>query len=335
MMRWMTILFIFLSSSFLRAQDIHFSQYEAAPHFMNPATMGAFKGSYRVALNNRDQWGSIGVPFRTAAASLDFAIPFRYDLMGVGIATFQDRSGQGGLQTTTAVFSTAYHIALGYDGINDLAFGFNTSYTIRSVILDELTFPNQYNGNYFFDPSASNSENFGTPSLSNLNCGVGVHWFYTPEDEPHFFFGMAFNNLLGVSDGFFQEDIARAIRTQIHGGASYHLDKDLKIKGKFNYYRQGRSSACIVGLELEKYMVRTSIEKASFFGGLFYRLNDAVVVLLGADVSNMRFAISYDVTVSTLVPANNYLGGAELSFIYKGRFKSTKGFKCPKFDPTF
>jgi len=43
-------------SNDLKAQDPHFSQFYAAPLYLNPALAGTSAGNYRVGVNYRDQW---------------------------------------------------------------------------------------------------------------------------------------------------------------------------------------------------------------------------------------------------------------------------------------
>ena len=52
-------------------QDIHFSQFYAAPHTLNPALTGSFDGDWRFAGNYRNQWKSVTEPFKTLALSAD------------------------------------------------------------------------------------------------------------------------------------------------------------------------------------------------------------------------------------------------------------------------
>ena len=61
---WYMILISFTGLT-LQAQDVHFSQFYAAPLLVNPAQTGNFSGTARVGANYRDQWGSITVPYRT------------------------------------------------------------------------------------------------------------------------------------------------------------------------------------------------------------------------------------------------------------------------------
>ena len=63
-----------LFAQIVQAQDIHFSQFYAAPMLTNPANTGNFTGSVRLGLNYRDQWGSVTVPYKTFSAYADAGI---------------------------------------------------------------------------------------------------------------------------------------------------------------------------------------------------------------------------------------------------------------------
>ena len=56
----------------LLAQDIHFSQFWMSPLIQNPANAGG-EEDIRAILNYRDQWKSIGTPYKTFNASFDMA----------------------------------------------------------------------------------------------------------------------------------------------------------------------------------------------------------------------------------------------------------------------
>ena len=61
----------------VRAQDIHYSQYNYAPLQLNPALAGLNNCDYRLALNARTQWNLIsasGNTYSTFGASADFAV---------------------------------------------------------------------------------------------------------------------------------------------------------------------------------------------------------------------------------------------------------------------
>ena len=67
--------------------------------------------------------------------------------------------------------------------------------------------------------------------------------------------------------------------------------------------------------------------------GVYYRLGDAVVPMVGFEVKNIQFAFSYDVTLSGLSKFNGYRGASELSIIKKGFYPDNEDrvTLCPKF----
>ncbi|MBK7037948.1 MAG: type IX secretion system membrane protein PorP/SprF [Bacteroidetes bacterium] len=54
----------------LRAQDVHFSQYNAAPLALNPALTGVNSCDWRAGLTYRNQWNSVTTPYVTYEAFL-------------------------------------------------------------------------------------------------------------------------------------------------------------------------------------------------------------------------------------------------------------------------
>src|ERR1700744_5202325 len=77
------------------AQDIHFTQFNAAPLIINPAFTGNFDGQYRVAAIYRNQWQSVTVPYVTYGASID--APLVHDLsvddyLAGGIQGYKDQA---------------------------------------------------------------------------------------------------------------------------------------------------------------------------------------------------------------------------------------------------
>src|SRR4051812_45005783 len=91
-----SILFPLLSlCSFLHAQDIHFSQFNASPINLNPALAGVFDGDYRFAGNYRNQWLAIPVPYKTYSLSTDMKLPYKIGkgALGAGILFNTDKAG--------------------------------------------------------------------------------------------------------------------------------------------------------------------------------------------------------------------------------------------------
>ncbi|MCB9047123.1 MAG: type IX secretion system membrane protein PorP/SprF [Chitinophagales bacterium] len=63
----------------VQAQDVHFTQFNAAPLILNPAFTGNFDGKMRASAIYRDQWRSVTVPFKTIAISVDAPMVHEFD----------------------------------------------------------------------------------------------------------------------------------------------------------------------------------------------------------------------------------------------------------------
>src|ERR1044071_10071927 len=83
------------------AQDIHFSEFNETPMHLNPAYTGFVDGIFRISLHYRNQWVSMGSPYKTAAGSFDIGIgnPKGPARMGIGAFFYQDKAGDSQLGT--------------------------------------------------------------------------------------------------------------------------------------------------------------------------------------------------------------------------------------------
>ena len=86
----MLSVFILLISETVTAQDPQFSQFYAAPLYLNPAFAGS-TGQARVGINYRDQWPAIDANFTTFSAYGDFYIEDKNS--GLGFIINHDREG--------------------------------------------------------------------------------------------------------------------------------------------------------------------------------------------------------------------------------------------------
>src|SRR5690348_18500217 len=78
------------------AQDPQFSQFYAAPLYLNPALAGS-TGQARAGINYRNQWPSIDANFTTLSAYFDYYIEDYKS--SVGVILNQDREGLAGLRS--------------------------------------------------------------------------------------------------------------------------------------------------------------------------------------------------------------------------------------------
>ena len=124
-----------------RAQDPQYSQYYAAPLYLNPAMAGA-ELTGRVGFNYRNQWPSIEAQFTTFSAYYDTYLP-DYN-SGLGVHVMQDTEGSAKLRSTSISALYSYELRLG----DNFYFrpGFQASYIRREIgFYENLVFANQIN----------------------------------------------------------------------------------------------------------------------------------------------------------------------------------------------
>ena len=70
-------------------------------------------------------------------------------------------------------------------------------------------------------------------------------------------------------------------------------------------------------------------------GGLYYRLKESFIPLIGLGYKDYEFTFTYDATVSTLKNYNNTRGAYEFSLVKQGVFDRYNGNRratiCPSF----
>src|SRR5690349_3974127 len=128
-MKIKVLLIIFLIASPLaKAQDPEFSQYYAAPLYLNPAFSGT-SVDHRFIANYRNQWPNISQAFETYAFSYDYNLD-QYN-SGLGFMLMTDRAGSANLKSTQFNFQYAYKVKLSDKMI--LSSGLNFGVGSRSI----------------------------------------------------------------------------------------------------------------------------------------------------------------------------------------------------------
>ena len=333
------LIFLFLNTE-LRAQDSQFSQFYAAPLYLNPAFTGATQIA-RAGLNYRNQWPSLDASFVTYSAYFDY-FSERYN-SGVGILVNRDEEGLAGLNSTSVSLNYAYQIYL----TDYIVFrpGVQISYTNRSIDFGRLTFGNQFNeitGN--FETTLPVGETFGDQT-GYADFGFGGLLY-----SSHFWVGAAVNHINQPNQAFVGSDRSGLpLKMSVHVGYKFPLSfgGDLRnesgmersIAPTAQYKMQGNFDQLDIGLY-------TTLEPLVI--GLWYRgvpiddtngvsSNESLIVLLGLKKDDIRIGYSFDYTLSALGISSG--GAHEISISYqfpltKDRYRpprSVMSVPCPDF----
>jgi len=149
------------------AQDPQFSQFYAAPLYLNPAFAGATEYT-RVGLNYRNQWPSFGTQFVTSSIYADHYLE-DYN-SGIGMMLTYDKEGLAGRRIFNAGLVYSYQLRIN----NWLTFrpGIQVSYARVGVNTDGLVFGDQIDNNTgVIVPTTGESLSLGGINMFDLGFG--------------------------------------------------------------------------------------------------------------------------------------------------------------------
>jgi type IX secretion system PorP/SprF family membrane protein len=337
---------LFLNTG-LFAQDVHFSQWWAAPVAMNPAMTGNFPGLVRATFNYRNQWFLIPTlnqttPFQTIEASVDGSISSQRldnNKFGVGLMFYNDKAGDGGLSTNSAMASVAYHQSVDRYGRSHLSFGLQGGFVMKQINVQNLIFESQLDG-YGWNKNLSNGENFNSNPIIYPDVNVGVMFSSRPKDKFAYNFGVSVFHIAAPRESFLFDQNNRINRRFAVNGSmdiSAGYDNHWTLSPTFLFMMQGQAQQYNFGLGIN---YQTNNDNLGIFGGGFSRMNsggsfDAAILNLGVEAYNTRIGVSYDINVSGLSGASQSQGAIELSVVYIFRKKRDQAINYPMYCPKF
>jgi type IX secretion system PorP/SprF family membrane protein len=332
------ILICLSGGHFAIAQDIHFTQFAFSPLHVNPAQAGGFNGSYRVGGIFRDQAASItglGSEFRTIHFFVDATLPkgFRkQDWVGFGMNFLQDRSGAIALGSGSFIAQAAYHLAIGKN--SDISLGAQYG-AVNLNIKDKQK--------AVFESSLTSGG--GSQDLSKLQeranfTDISVGLAYTTRISPKKHkltagvnVGRVNNPRVSLSSGGGGNRLGSLITA--HAGMDYHLNSKVDLSPMI-WFRNLKNMSQIVPQCMASYLVNQ--EKAiRLNAGLGYRLGDALQVMFGMDIKQLRVQVGFDQTLSSLRASQNPtgFGAVELAAMYTGNIVKKPNPKPKVFCPMF
>lgn len=328
-------------------QDRHFTQFYASPLTLNPALTGSFDGRHRVMLNYRNQWKSIlPDPFVTMGVAYDLNFtPFKVqtyeDKIGIGLVFFSDKVGQAAFSTNQIALSGAYHKALDRGSSHYLSGGFQMGIIQRSVTYNQLTFNDQFDGSTGY--TLESGEDLPRNNFSFGDLSAGLQWSFAPSDRMIVYVGGAVHHVTQPQISFYQEvpdvenDSRLSLKTATYLGLQVPIGRKTEFLPRVLLYQQGEHREINAGAN-----VRLSLsdydDTRLFVGGWARSVRDeqglseldAVVLLVGFQLTSLQFGVSYDINVSGLSASTSGKGAIEFSFAYIGNYENDS-IICPTF----
>lgn len=312
------IVFFVLSNKGLEAQEPNFTQFYAAPTYLNPAFTGAAP-YYRISANYRKQWWNISNAYETKTVGFEYQSD-KWN-SGLGFLAVQDKAGALGVKSTQFSLMYSYKIRLNQSWVAHG--GLQGTYGIRSPNFSSFIFEDALiSGGTTLEPQGANIQYF------NLSSGIVVY-------NETYWFGLAVHNLLRPNQSIVggSAPVPRQISLQM--GLKIPIDYQIELAPALFFQKQGAFSQLDLG---------TNIHLGAFVTGLWYRglpikaiapntLNqDALAILTGIQHRGFYAGLSYDFRISGL---KNSGGSYELAIVYHPfydrRPKGDKYIKCPAF----
>ena len=320
---WVIALLILLTAPSVTAQDPQFSQFYAAPLYLNPAFAGS-AGQARVGMNYRNQWPSIDANFNTISAYADTYIESKNS--GVGVLINRDKEGTLGLQSMSISLQYAYDLQI----IKGLSFrpGFQAGVYNRSINFDRLTFGDQ------LDPATGQLKSGA--SAEGLNTGQSI---FFPDISmggllysQRAWLGFAAHHLTQPDQSLVGSPDILAMKLSGHAGWKFYLTpgamgegfykkpRERSIAPALQYRHQGKFDQMDLGLyyTFEPLIIGTWYRGVPFKSVNGIVNNESIVLLIGftkkgqKDILNIGY--SYDYTISKLGTGSG--GAHEFSLVY-------------------
>lgn len=303
----------------LKAQDIHYSQFNNSHVNLNPGLTGVFNGDIRFASNFKPQWNSVPVSYLQFTTGLDARF-FNKDKNGpLAAGFFLDYDQAGDSRLTFAQFSFTGSYSFRFDKAmrNYLTLGVTGSAVQRSFNTYQLFFDENFEHGEFCpqcpvtDPIARTKVVFG-----DINVGLNLH-LTAPFDRSSLDVGFAVFHLNEPTKSFF--DMA-AVRLERRYSAyamgnkvvNSHMDATFFAMGQL----QGPHKEILFGSGVRHFLVSRPTRVAAIDAGVYYRLNDAIIPYMGFHYNGWKITVSYDANLSQFREATLGFGGVEVSAIY-------------------
>jgi len=327
-----TIFILMLLVTRLFAQDPQFTQFYAAPMFLNPAFTG-LTYEHRFAANYRNQWPGIKTAYNTYMASYDYNVSNVNS--GIGGFVLQDHAGTSNLVTTMGGVNYAYRVKLGK--YSEARGGVSLVMNQKKIDNTRLIFNDQ-----FVTGSAVSQDALAADKVSYFDMGLGGLF-----NSTNYWFGFSARHVNQPNASMVGNIEPLPVSGSIHGG--YRLIISARGSGKTKLEEFISASVNIRGeqkygqLDVGAYYFKSFVNVGLWYRGLPFKTykpgypsRESVALLVGLEVpdKNFRIGYSYDATVSNL-KINNTQGAHEVSLVYEVASKRKRNRKvlvsCPKF----
>lgn len=313
------------------AQVGQFTQFYAAPMFLNPAFTG-LTYEHRFTMNYRNQWPGISTAYQTYMMTYDYNLSALNS--GIGIFAYGDRAGTSNLITNQYGFNYAYRIKV--NKFSEVRAGVSVGVTTKRIDYSHLVFNDQ-----LLSGAPVSSDN-NAQKINYLDLGLGALY-----NSTNYWFGVSAKQINQPNASMTGSIAALPVYFTAHGGYRYIISArgagrtklEEFVSASANYRHENNYDQFDIGA----YYFKSFVNLGAWYRGLplkkykpGYTNRESIALLVGFEIpdKNFRIGYSYDLTVSRLGISNT--GGAhEVSVVYEVARKRKRNKRslvsCPKF----
>ncbi len=314
--RLLTLLGMLLLFSPGKAQDFQFSQFYAAPLYLNPALTGISQET-RMGTVYRNQWPGLDYQFTAFTTYVDHYSFDQKSGVGLSVSSFSEEF----LKLNTTEISGYYAYNLQLSDRANLQVGTQVSYIQKRGTLENLLFGDQIDVfNHTTFPSSADAvgglEPFnyfsiglgGVLAWDKLWIGVSGHHLNRPK--------LAFFMRNGESQHWPKYSIQAGYTIPLHEPEFWEEGTGKFVHFLINYKRQGPFQFVDAGIQmlLDQLVLGAGLRNMPIQSDLPKR--ESVIALFGLNLSNgLSVGYSYDYPISDV--GSQTLGSHELSIRYQ------------------
>ena len=313
------------------SQDPQFSLFNASPLYINPANTGTMDGTVRGGLVYRNQWNTVGAPFEAAHLFADYktTIPQLNDRsIGIGIQFTNDRSGNGVINNNVFQISGSTPFYLNKDQSQLIHAGIYLGFYQGALNNQDFNFESNFDYTSVQFSSTNTNVAGGSSVAFDLGLGATYHYYDITGKQLVAGFSLAHPHQPKLTYNGIANENRVFLRNTWHLEGRYPVQQNFILTPAIFYFNQKNNNATVIGSGIELPLGRRVIEKIDLLGGIYYRVQDAIIFTAGMNHENWTFQFGYDINASKLTEASNGNGALEVSITYTNRmFKGHKDLR--------
>jgi type IX secretion system PorP/SprF family membrane protein len=317
----------------LRAQDIHFSQFFAAPLLTNPANTGMSGKTIRVANIYRNQWAKVGSPYQTIITSIDKEVNISGHLIGIGVLLLHDQSSSFNLSANEFMLSLSYSKIINNQ---QFTFGLQPGFVFKSFNLEGMTFGTQFNQvSQFFDATIPSLETGLNDRLKYFDVNAGIFWRTMIRNiMPSAGISVSHLNMPLQEFSTSSTGTRLPLKLNFNSEVSVPFNAIIDLKPEILYSYTPGASELIFGSIGDYYISMSNMQVTKLYAVTMFRVNplrniDAFILGGGAEFRQFNLGLTYDFNISPLHKVTYFNGAFEVSLIYTGKNRANNKTSQP------